>query len=101
MLAVALLAACSRNKSAPSTASRVGAIWVFGLEPIVVVGPGSFADEVLRRAGGTNVVTEGDAYPTLGMERVTMLDPDVVLDASIMEGQGKPRIRVDAAGWSN
>lgn len=73
---------------------------VFGLEPVSVAGPASFADEMIRRAGGTNVVTEGGAYPTLGMERVLTLDPDLVVNAAIAEAHGHQRIAKDTPGWS-
>jgi len=73
---------------------------VFGLEPVSVAGPASFADEMIRRAGGTNVVTEGGAYPTLGIERVLTLDPDLVVNAAIAEAHGHQRIAKDTPGWS-
>ncbi len=73
---------------------------VFGLEPVSVAGPASFADEMIRRAGGTNVVTEGGAYPTLGIERVLTLDPDLVVNAAIAEAHGHERIAKDTPGWS-
>ena len=73
---------------------------VFGLEPVSVAGPAGFADEMIRRAGGTNVVTEGGGYPTLGIERVIMLDPDIVLNAAMAEAHGDERIAKDTPGWS-
>ncbi len=78
---------------------RVRALLVFGLEPIVVAGPGSFADEMLAHAGATNAVGEGKGYPTLGVETVIALDPDVVLNAAIAEAHGAERISGATAGW--
>lgn len=72
---------------------------VFGLEPLSVAGPASFADEMIRRAGGTNVVTEGGAYPTINFERTIALDPDVVINAAMMEERAAERLRPDAPGW--
>jgi iron complex transport system substrate-binding protein len=72
---------------------------VFGLGPIVAAGPGGFPDEMLRNAGATNVVTEGGAYPTLGMERILALAPDLVLDGSMQESRGELRITRDTPGW--
>jgi iron complex transport system substrate-binding protein len=72
---------------------------VFGLSPLVVAGPSSFADEMLRRAGGTNVVSEGGAYPTIGVERVLTLDPDVVVNAAMAEELVHERLSKDAPGW--
>lgn len=72
---------------------------VFGLEPVVVAGPGGFPDEMVRHAGGVNVVADGPAYPTIGIERVLALDPDVVLNASMAETRGTERIQRDSPGW--
>jgi iron complex transport system substrate-binding protein len=74
---------------------------VFGLEPLSVAGPSSFTDEMIRRAGGTNVITEGGAYPTIGIERVLALDPDVIVNAAMMEERSSERLRKDAPGWSH
>jgi iron complex transport system substrate-binding protein len=73
---------------------------VFGLEPLSVAGPSSFPDEMIRRAGGSNVITEGGAYPTLGVERVLALDPDVIVNAVMVEERASDRLRKDAPGWS-
>ena len=84
-----------------ATTARPRVLLVFGLEPIVAAGPGGFPDEMIRRAGGVNVVTSGGAYPTLGMEHIFGLDPDVILDASVAEAHGVERIRSDSPGWSS
>lgn len=73
---------------------------VFGLAPLSVAGPGSFANEMLEKAGGKNVITEGGAYPTLGVERVLALDPDVVVNAAMMEENAAERLNAQAPGWS-
>ncbi len=80
---------------------RVRVLLVFGLAPLSVAGPASFADEMIRRAGGTNAVTEGGGYPTLGIERVLTIDPDVVVNAAIAEAHGNERIARDTPGWSH
>lgn len=72
---------------------------VFGLEPLVVAGPGSFPDEMLRKVGATNAVEAGGAYPALGIERVLALDPDVVIDAAMGEARSAERMGKDAPGW--
>jgi iron complex transport system substrate-binding protein len=79
---------------------RTRVLVVFGLEPLSVAGPSSFPDEMIRRAGGENVITEGGAYPTLGVERVLALDPDVIVNAAMMEERASERLRKDAPGWS-
>lgn len=79
---------------------RPRALIVFGLRPIVVAGPGSFPDEMLRLAGADNVVrSERTRFPTLGIERVLALDPDVIVDATggvMREGMSITR---DLPGW--
>jgi len=79
---------------------RPKVVLVFGLEPLSVAGPASFADEMIRRAGGVNAITEGGGYPTLGIERVITLDPDVVVNAAIAEAHGNERIGKDTPGWA-
>ena len=83
---------------APLPKTRV--LLVFGLAPLSVTGPGSFADEMIRRAGGTNVITEGGMYPAIGVERVLALDPDVIVNAAMMEERASDRLSKDAPGWS-
>ncbi len=72
---------------------------LFGVQPIVAAGPKSFGDEIVRRAGATNVVVRGDAYPALDLEALAALDPDVIVDAAVAEEHGGQRIGKDAAGW--
>jgi len=83
-------------KLAGRAAPRV--LFVFGISPIVVAGPATFASEMLTRAHAQNAVTEGSGYPTLGMERVAALDPDFIVEAAFGEN-GKQAITPDAAGW--
>ncbi len=87
-------------EKAVASRPRVRVLLVFGLQPLSVAGPSSFADEMIRRAGGTNAVAEGGGYPTLGIERVHSLDPDVVVNAAIAESHGSERIGKDTPGWA-
>jgi iron complex transport system substrate-binding protein len=79
---------------------KVRVLLVFGLEPISVAGPGGFPDEMLKKAGATNVITSGGTYPTLNIERVLTLDPDVVVNAAMAERDSAQRMNADAPGWS-
>lgn len=94
-----LHAAIADIERAVAKQSRVRVLLVFGLAPISVAGPRSFAAEMLRRAGGENVVADGEAYPTLGMERVLALDPDVIVNAAMMEERAHERLGPNAPGW--
>jgi iron complex transport system substrate-binding protein len=81
--------------------SRPRALVVFGLRPIVVAGPGSFPDEMLRLAGGENVVRgERNRFPTLGIERVLALDPDVIVDTTGVAMREEVSVSRDLPGWS-
>jgi iron complex transport system substrate-binding protein len=86
---------------AVASAPRTRVLVVFGLEPLSVAGPSSFPDEMIRRAGGTNVIVEGGAYPSINVERVLALDPDVIVNAAMMEERASERLRKDAPGWSH
>jgi len=80
---------------------RVRVLFAFDIAPLIVAGPGSFTDEILREAGADNVVTKGGAYPTIGLEHLLSLDPDMLLDgATDMQETKSMKERVtDAPGW--
>ncbi len=75
---------------------RPRALLLFGRTPLVAAGTGSFPDEMLTLAGLTNACVSRERYPTLEVERVLAMDPDLVLDAS-MEGQDATYF--SQAGW--
>jgi len=75
---------------------------MFDFAPLVAAGPGGFPDELIRLAGGTNVVTRGGSYPQIDIEHLLVLDPDVIVDGA---GTHDPATRLTAlrgmAGFSN
>ncbi len=91
--AEALVAELHASLAAAAARVRPGAkprvLFVYGHRPLVAAGPGSFGDDMLRRAGAENVVGAARvAYPKLTIEDVLRLRPEVVLDASMGEGEG-------------
>ncbi len=83
---------------------RPRTLLVFDVRPIVVAGPGGFPDEILRLAGARNVVTKGTRFPTLGVERVLALDPDLIIDATRANGMnatGSGGVSAEAPGWKD
>jgi iron complex transport system substrate-binding protein len=77
-------------------------LMVLDVDPVVATGPKDFIDDVLRRAGGSNVLAVGAPWQTLDFEQIAALDPDVILDASaVAGGSGTSRIRPDAPGWTH
>jgi iron complex transport system substrate-binding protein len=62
---------------------RPGVLLIYGHKPIVAAGAGSFADRLLEMAGGRNILeTSRVRYPTVPLEEVLRLEPDVIIDAS-------------------
>jgi iron complex transport system substrate-binding protein len=90
-----------REKAKKLPAPRV--LLVYGFEPLVVAGPGSFADELLRDAGAINVASDaGSAYPVYSVERAVRAKPDVVVDSAHVD-VGKEKIQalpyLSSARW--
>jgi iron complex transport system substrate-binding protein len=81
--------------------ARPKVLFAFDIAPVIAAGPGSFTDEILREAGADNVVTKGGTYPTIGLEHLLTLDPDLLLDgASDMQATQSMKERVtNAPGW--
>jgi iron complex transport system substrate-binding protein len=83
---VRLTAFQSENKGKPHATVLI----VMGRTPgtltnLVAVGPGAYVSELLEIAGGKNVLRDTPiAYPHISLETVLRLNPDVVLDASLM-----------------
>jgi iron complex transport system substrate-binding protein len=63
----------------------VRVLLVVGREPLVVAGPGSYPDELVRIAGGENVVRGQRPWPVFSMEKAVALDPELVIDAAVNE----------------
>ncbi|MFE8602621.1 ABC transporter substrate-binding protein [Archangium violaceum] len=79
-----------RERAKGSQAPRV--LFVYGFEPLVVAGPGSFADELLRDAGAINVASDaGSAYAVYSLERAVGSRPEVVVDAADVD-VGKDKV---------
>jgi iron complex transport system substrate-binding protein len=52
--------------------------------PIVTVGRGSFADDLIRLAGGENIAgKEKEVYPRFGMEEILKRSPEVIVISSM------------------
>ncbi|BDC49144.1 ABC transporter substrate-binding protein [Bryobacterales bacterium F-183] len=59
------------------------------LEGMIAVGKGSYLNELIRIAGGRNVMGDSPlAYPHLSMEGVMRLNPDVIVDMGDMSVTG-------------
>ncbi len=65
--------------------ARRRALFVVGHEPLVVAGPHSFPDELLRICAAENVVHGERPWPIYPVEKAVADDPDVVVDAAPQE----------------
>jgi iron complex transport system substrate-binding protein len=71
-----------------------------GEAPIVTVGKGSFADDLLHLAGGENIAgKEKEMYPRLGMEEILRRAPEVILISSMNPKAEYHKIFQEWARW--
>ena len=78
-----------RATTAPLPKKRV--LVVYGWRPLVVAGPGSFADSLLADAGAVNVAAGSSGeYPTFSAERLLGAAPDLIVDATGNHGGEAP-----------
>jgi iron complex transport system substrate-binding protein len=63
---------------------RPKVLMIVGRRPLVAVGRGTYQDELIELAHGTNVAAQtGERWPNLGMEFVLEQAPDVIIDAAM------------------
>jgi iron complex transport system substrate-binding protein len=61
---------------------KVRVLFVYGFEPLVVAGPGSFADELMKDAGALNAAANASSpYQTYSAESAIRSRPEVVIVA--------------------
>lgn len=77
----------------------VSVVMVFDEKPLFVAGKGGFPDELLRLAGGRNLVEGGGPFPTIDLERMLALDPEVVIDATDAEAGTSELVKLE--GWGS
>ncbi len=71
-----------------------------GETPIVTVGKGSFADDLIRLAGGENVAgDEKKMYPRFGMEEILKRAPEVIVISSMNPSADYGKILQDWSRW--
>jgi cobalamin transport system substrate-binding protein len=89
-LAAELDGAIRRARERGASLPRRRVLLLVGREPLVVAGPGSYPDELLRIVGATNVVSGTIAWPVFPVEKAAAADPDLVIDAAVREhGSGE------------
>jgi iron complex transport system substrate-binding protein len=71
-----------------------------GEAPLVTVGKGSFADNLIDLAGGENIAREEkEMYPRIGMEEILRRSPEVILISSMNPKGDYQRIIQEWSRW--
>jgi iron complex transport system substrate-binding protein len=71
-----------------------------GDAPIVTVGKGSFADDLICLAGGENIASrEKEVYPRFGMEEILKRSPEVILISSMNPKGDYQKIFLEWSRW--
>ncbi|NWG01340.1 MAG: cobalamin-binding protein [Syntrophaceae bacterium] len=71
-----------------------------GDAPIVTVGKGSFADDLIHLAGGVNIAgKEKEVYPRFGMEEILKRSPEVIVISSMNPRGDYPKILQEWGRW--
>jgi iron complex transport system substrate-binding protein len=70
------------------------------LTKMYTVGPGSFIDDLIKLAGGTNVAAAAKTqYPTISAEEVVRADPEIIVLADAAYGTTLDQV-IARPGWS-
>lgn len=95
-----LVTARARERARASKV-KTKVLFVYGFSPLVVAGPGSFADELLSDCGVTNIVKRAPtSYPVWSMEQLVAAPPEVLVDASdSADGRDAVRALVPKSRW--
>jgi iron complex transport system substrate-binding protein len=89
--------------------NRPKVFFIIWHDPLMASGLNTFHDELIKKAGGVNMVTD-EGYPSISLEIVVQSDPDVILagvgmgegmDAPLKFAQEEPRLRDIAARKNN
>ena len=71
-----------------------------GEAPVVTVGKNSFADDLIRLAGGDNVAgNEKEMYPRFGMEEILKRSPEVILVSSMNRKGNYQKVLQEWSRW--
>jgi iron complex transport system substrate-binding protein len=62
---------------------RPRVFYVISMNPPMTVGPGSFIQEMIEKAGGVNLMKDApNPYPLFNLEEVMVRNPDIILFSS-------------------
>jgi cobalamin transport system substrate-binding protein len=82
--------------------ARPRVLWVGQETPFLTAGPDNMIDELVRRAGGKNAAgNESAKWPTIDLERLLIMDPEVIIMAGDMSVKNPEKIRNTLKRWQN
>jgi len=82
-LEAAMMARMDALQARVGALPQVRVLVVYDWEPLVVAGPGSFADELLRACGAQNAAADSrSSYPVLSAEGAMRAAPELIVDAA-------------------
>jgi len=80
---------------------RVRVMVVYGRAPLVLAGPGTFADDMIFWAGGENVAADAiNPYPRFSMESVLARKPEVIIEGAMGSERAESLSREAVEFWS-
>jgi len=80
--------------------SRPKVLLQIGEAPMITVGKGSFADDLITLAGGVNIAEkEKEMYPRWGMEEILKRSPEVILISSMNPRGDYQRVLQEWSRW--
>jgi iron complex transport system substrate-binding protein len=70
----------TKDKPRPKVLLSVGRHGGEGIQSLFIAGPGSYFDDLITLAGGTNAYDGTVAYPNISAEGTMQMNPDVIID---------------------
>jgi iron complex transport system substrate-binding protein len=67
--------------------------------PVIGVGESTFINEIIKLSGGKNAIAGASGYPRLGWEDILLINPEVVIIASMAGGRNKEQLLQSWCRW--
>ncbi len=87
------------EKAVQKSPDRPRVFFQIGVTPIVSVGTGTFLNDLIERAGGTNVCAGHTAYPRFSREKVLALSPEVMIITTMSRSEQFERVKAAWESW--
>ncbi|SCY37510.1 ABC transporter substrate-binding protein [Desulfoluna spongiiphila] len=89
----------SIDRAIAGVAHKPRLFFQIGISPIVSVGTHTFLDEMIRRAGGENIVTSKTPYPRFSKEQVLALAPEMIIITSMARNDDFESVKQGWESW--